>query len=537
MRLPLILLVLTIPVAREAHACGGLFCNALVPFPIAQSGEGIVFAVDSSERVVTAVISIQYQGEASEFAWVLPLESAPLAIDVAPSAMFARIDGLTAARFGTRFETEGICVERDFSLFGSEEVLASQAAPSVQVVRQEEVGPYDSVVIASSNAGDLRAWLEENGYSVTDAMMESVTPYVAKGDVLLALRLRKDNDVGDIQPVVVTMQSEEVCVPIRLTAIAALDDMDITVHVLSNEGRAIPENYNHVTLNLARIDWLDFGSNYRSLVAEAVDEGSGHAFTTEFAGDASIFRNQISRSYDEWFLREQTTVAGFLQALLASNLLIHREVIAILVRHIPDAAFTAAGTTKEEFADDPRSATLPFPNDPFEPKEAVDEIWDRVVTKEIAMQALFDRFRYATRLYTLISPDEMTLDPTFTFDGSLPNVENIHTAEVRMDCGIGGARGGQRGLDARIVLDETGDEIAIGDIRDFDRADLRGMPAARRIEQLAEKRLIQDNSEAIADFLDEHNRKVDCGCSATAADPGGALLAVGLVLLALWRRR
>lgn len=40
--------------------------------------------------------------------------------------------------------------------------------------------------------------------------------------------------------------------------------------------------------------------------------------------------------------------------------------------------------------------------------------------------ALLRQYRYLTRVYTRISPDEMTVDPVFKFDPALPDVSNFH---------------------------------------------------------------------------------------------------------------
>jgi hypothetical protein len=36
---------------------------------------------------------------------------------------------------------------------------------------------------------------------------------------------------------------------------------------------------------------------------------------------------------------------------------------------------------------------------------------------------------YLTRLTTVLSPEEMTIDPVFDYDSSLPDVDNNHTIE------------------------------------------------------------------------------------------------------------
>jgi hypothetical protein len=47
---------------------------------------------------------------------------------------------------------------------------------------------------------------------------------------------------------------------------------------------------------------------------------------------------------------------------------------------------------------------------------------------------LFQQHRYMTRMYTRISPSEMTRDPIFLFNPDLPNVSNKHTAIGKAHC-------------------------------------------------------------------------------------------------------
>jgi MYXO-CTERM domain-containing protein len=47
--------------------------------------------------------------------------------------------------------------------------------------------------------------------------------------------------------------------------------------------------------------------------------------------------------------------------------------------------------------------------------------------------ALLEKHRKITRLYTTMSPGEMTKDPTFEFNPDLGDVSNIHTAVFKMN--------------------------------------------------------------------------------------------------------
>ena len=59
--------------SQPAQACGGFFCS--FNRPVNQVGEQILFSVEGTK--VTAQIQIQYQGEAENFSWVLPLPAVP----------------------------------------------------------------------------------------------------------------------------------------------------------------------------------------------------------------------------------------------------------------------------------------------------------------------------------------------------------------------------------------------------------------------------------------------------------------------------
>jgi hypothetical protein len=259
--------------SQRAEACGGLFCANV---PVVQVGEFIIFTVDETTNTVEATINITYQGPAPEFAWVLPLQKNPDEISVGSSQAFQIAQRLTAPRFQiTEVERVGICgPESDFARQAADTAAPPTAGgfnnnedSGVQVLQRAAVGPYDSVVLAGVDITAVRQWLLDNGYNVTDDMMKLVVPYLAEQNVLLALKLRKSNDTGDIQPISVKMIGDgprklDACVPIKLTAIAAQADMQVTAMVLSNHGRTIPENYYHVVPNYARIDWLNRGSNY-----------------------------------------------------------------------------------------------------------------------------------------------------------------------------------------------------------------------------------------------------------------------------------
>ncbi len=85
-----------------------------------------------------------------------------------------------------------------------------------------------------------------------------------------------------IRPVVLEMQDADPCVPLRLTSIAASEELSVVV-TLAGPGRAVPMNHLAVEVNSTRINWFGQANNYQQLVAAAIDEAAGRAFVTESA--------------------------------------------------------------------------------------------------------------------------------------------------------------------------------------------------------------------------------------------------------------
>lgn len=522
---------------KPAEACGGLFCAQV---PVVQAEEAIIFDVDLPNNQVTAIINIVYQGSAEEFVWVLPLQTAPDTLATGSQQAFVTLQQMTTPRFQiTEVEDVGFCGNSNPAFptaFSADDAAraGNESAPNdpgVQVISRKDVGPYDTVVL-EGNPDAVRNWLVTNGFLVTDDMMQLVTPYLSKGDTLLALKLLNDRDVGEIRPIEIVMSADraekelDACVPIRLTAIAANSDMPITTYLFTDAGRAIPQNFFHAVPNLLKIDWLSGGSNYRQLIAAAVDEAeAGHAFVTEYAGSPSIFANSLyaEGQFDLANARLQTDLGALLQELGNQGILFRAGVRTILEKHF------------EEVANCSGCPAFQFNGVTVDPAAALDEIEAEVIEPDRRAQAIFDRRAHFTRLLTMLDPEEMTVDPIFTYDPALPDVTNVHTAKMIRYCGMGGTPGS---AGVAVVL-EDGRSLHFDSMGQQDRALLDAMPNAVRIEQLADGLVVKDNTKEIDDLLDGHNSRNGAGCDCgstrrTTRTAGGLfgalLLGLGLVL-------
>lgn len=522
--------------SSDALACGGFFCSTT---PVMQTGEKIVFAIDEQANTVDVIIEIQYAGEAENFAWVLPLLSAPTHMGIGTTRMFQQIDVATAPAFIPQITYGAKCRFGG----GSDAAFSVDAAapnnPSVIVLAQEQVGPYDSVVIQSTDPQAIRSWLEDADYRVTDQMMESVRPYVLKGDALLALKLAKNEVTGSLQPFSVRLNSNEPCIPLRMTSIAASADMAVTALVLSNQGRAIPANYLHVVPNWARINWLSPFSSYRELIGEAANDAGGNAFATEFSGPASVMRNLISTpsEYNLEAVRSATTAAAMINVYVGQSLNRRSEAVGLLRKYITDELLQGVGLDPVFFWQCPNCYLNEALRIPIDASMFAAELEERVIAPDRDVQGLFDRFEDLTRMYTLISPEEMMIDPIFEFRADLPEVNRVHRAEVHYECGDSGALSSAQ---VRVTLED-------GTIYYTDssgRPTMNGpqLPATALIEDLKEGTIVIDNREKIDTMLKETlPDRSGSGCSCDAAGGGSALastllIALGAVFAARRRR-
>ena len=237
-------LVLSVPAAR---ACGGFFCTT---FPMNQVAENILFV--QGEGTVTTHVQLLYSGTASDFAWILPLPSVP-DLAVSHNQIFTRLQFATRPGFYLNFEDE------DEAYCGFPELatvdIGSGGPPDVEVVAREQIGPYDTAVITSEDPQAIVDWLVENGYQLGELGVPLLTPYVEGDFFFLALKLAADREVGDLQPIAMTYAAETPGIPIRLTAVATVPDLGVIAWILG-EHRAIPQNYLHVQINEALIDWF-----------------------------------------------------------------------------------------------------------------------------------------------------------------------------------------------------------------------------------------------------------------------------------------
>jgi MYXO-CTERM domain-containing protein len=445
MRLPALLSLASLLLLRPApaHACGGTFCDVgPQSMPVDQTGENILFILEPGQVEVHIQIQVDPNTNANKFAWLIPMPEVP-DFSIGSELFFQELLNATVPTYGINdsFESCSLPTTTDSPTSGigttDPTTTSDPSGGGVDVLKQEIVGAFEIVVLAGMSAPDIMQWLTDNAYQAIPGAEPILQQYLDEGNKVVAFKLARGEELESVHPVVLRYPGPDGCVPIRLTRIAAVDDMDIRVFALA-DGRAIPTNYRHVLVNPLKIDWFNFAANYKEVVSMAVDAfmAEGHAFVTEYAGNSNII-NQFSFYSTGWFAPmfdglAPTSVINQLnnQGLAScydsfSCVFNHPLIEGLLATHLP----VPQGLGAAEFY-----ACLDCFVDQIDLAAwnngagFAADLQERVIDPARHARDLVQAWPYLSRLYTTISPNEMTDDPLFQINPDLGDVPNLRIA-------------------------------------------------------------------------------------------------------------
>lgn len=428
---------LTVP--RPAAACGGFFCSQQQP--VVQLGERIIF-ISLGDGRTTAVVQIQYSGPSERFSWVVPVPGVP-EVGVSSNMLFTRLQRATDPQWTLSDTVDGRCASPPISVGDASAGGADAGSSGVTIIDSGAVGPYEYQVIqldaALPNPADIAVrWLGDNGYDVGSTGPDLLGGYLSAGMNLLAFRLQKDRSTGDIRPVTMTYRAELPMIPIKLTAVATAPDLGVATWI-AGPARAVPTNYRTVEVNEARIDWVNGGFNYLSLLGAAVDEAGGQGMVTEYAQptDAGALNLWTQSDDTTWTAIRGRDYSGREAALVRDVMFAFNGwdgVSAVLSRQvIPQLG----GATLVNLQACP---TCVLPGQGMGPLAGLDAaVFLAAIDTEVVrpLRDVADSLTsraFLTRLYTTLSADEMTLDPTFAWNTTLPTVSNVHRRARTVHC-------------------------------------------------------------------------------------------------------
>jgi hypothetical protein len=281
--------------ARDSHACGGCFIRPSTQVGTVVTDHRMVFAVSPTQT--TLYDQIQYSGNPSDFAWVLPIHG-QVGLGVSSDLLFSVLNQRTQTTIlAPPYPCPACNCFRNAAAGGGPAFSSADAGSAVDggvsVIAQQVVGPYATVQLHPNSTSDtaaLTAWLQANSYTVPPAVDPIIAAYVQEGFDFLAIKLVPGQNVQAMRPISVTSTGAGLSLPLRMVAAGTGATVGITLWVVAT-GRYEPQNFQSFTIAASSVvwDWSVSGSNYTTLRAQKEQQFGNAAWQIESSLDLSPY--------------------------------------------------------------------------------------------------------------------------------------------------------------------------------------------------------------------------------------------------------
>ncbi len=259
----------------DARACGGCFSPPTESDSVVTDHRMILTI---SPQQTTLYDQIHYTGSPSSFAWVLPING-QAKVALSADVVFSALDSLTQTQVQqppTRCPAApnncGGSSSGGGTAFGAGSSDAGSAPPGVTIIKEEVVGPYETVQLSATSPNALEDWLTSHSYSIPADVKPIIAAYQAEKYDFLALKLVPGAGVASMRPVRVTTAGGSPSLPLRMVTAGTGATVGITLWVLA-EGRYEPQNFGSFAITSDDLvwDWASSSSNFKALRAQKSD--------------------------------------------------------------------------------------------------------------------------------------------------------------------------------------------------------------------------------------------------------------------------
>lgn len=272
-------------------------------------GHQVAIALSPTRTVLWDQIA--YSGAPEDFAWVMPVP-AGARVEVAASAWLEALDARTTTQVSSQ---EILCFDDSSgggcgmgaAAGGVPSSAPAQRGPSVTVVHEGTVGPYQTATLKSTDPGGVAQWLTENGYKLPADIKPLLDDYTAQGRDFIALRLKPDTGIRSMRPVRVIMPGAITTFPMRMLSAGAGAAVALKVFVIT-EGRVQVEGFPGAEISAQELTW-DFSahtSNYDGARKDKLSGEGGTTWLTSYTRQDPFFSPATEPSYYEGGDRSQS---------------------------------------------------------------------------------------------------------------------------------------------------------------------------------------------------------------------------------------
>jgi hypothetical protein len=280
--------------------CG--FYVAKIDSKLFNKSSQVIIARDDNRTILT--MANDYQGDVKEFAMVVPIPYVfdKSQIQVGDPTIFERIDAYSAPRLVEYFDTdpcEPIYLEEAMPMAtGAASADASNGVErakslGVTIESQFSVGEYDILILGADDSAGLETWLVENGYKLPAGASEALAPYIKMDMKFFVAKVNIDrfdeNGFTKLRPLMMAFESDAFMLPIQLGMVNADGPQDLTIYLLSPEGRVELENYRvaQIPSDVYVPEFVEneFPETYKAMFDTAYEREGGKAVLLEYAWD------------------------------------------------------------------------------------------------------------------------------------------------------------------------------------------------------------------------------------------------------------
>ncbi len=316
---------LTILTCVCAFADGGFFPPV---HGVASTSDQRAIVIDRGDAE-TIVLQTAYEGDASDFAWVIPvpeLITASEAVGVAEARVFDTLHDLTVPRQMTWTSSSAVC-----GCSGSDDGAVVENGVTVwETLRVED---YEVAVLSAEASDNLAGWLNANGYGFPDGHESTLQYYLDRQSFFVAFKIapaaegRDDQNAGggdappslgdgaaeEMDPITLTFPTDELVFPMRISRVSTKGRVEVLIYVIGPH-RAAGDNYATTEVE-APADYAgdDFQSAYNRWFEEAIENAGGKALVVEYAAPLPTWTadnsplTDLLASGEEWFITRLRT--------------------------------------------------------------------------------------------------------------------------------------------------------------------------------------------------------------------------------------
>lgn len=175
------------------------------------------------EGVEHLFLSITFQGDADNFAWIVPTPSQP-EVGKSSDRVFTRLDELTKPEYPKAPHRQ------NSAWMGA---TMEDSAKSVTVLETKKIEYYDISVLEANNKDALYNWLNDHGYRFPQGGTHIIDEYIQKGWIFTAVKIDDQRfsatggrqlQTGHAIPLKLSFKTDQIVYPLKISSITGMAD-------------------------------------------------------------------------------------------------------------------------------------------------------------------------------------------------------------------------------------------------------------------------------------------------------------------------